>query len=272
MKPSLVRSIRAAAVIAGVVACDLNNPAAVPEKRTGGGGGSGGGSAGPLDSATASAQGNAMAADFQLLNLFATEAPTLGNGSGCNFSVNAFSCPVATFEGTTITRSYQLFDASGNVQSQYDATTTDSVVVTETGSGPISGPNITGTISQHWLLTLSGLDGAETSREWNGVGFDTTTATVTILGQSYNVTFAARDSVENVFVDIVPDSTAWPASGDFVRNVSAHLTSIGTTLKDSTIVRRMQVNFNGTAIVPLTTPNLSCTLHLDTRVVTCGAL
>jgi hypothetical protein len=209
---------------------------------------------------TASASAAAPSLDWA-----AAGACTYDGGSG------RFQCPVLTDGGLTLTRSYALFDASGQPQSTYDASTTASANFRAAVSGTVQRPDWTATVTRQRDATVTGLAGAETRRTWNG------TAQSTLSGASYGSTAGGvqrsydlqeTGELADVVVALPRRDHPWPLSGTATRHITGTMTRDGAQTVSRTVERTVTVTFNGTSIVPLDVGDRHFWLSLATGGVT----
>ena len=97
------------------------------------------------------------------LNSQISVAPVAGlsapDPSSCSYDsvTKSFVCPNVSITGITVSRSFKLFDASGNPQTAFDQTTTAAVQMTSSFAGTITTSNSTFVVDQRQDVTLSGL-------------------------------------------------------------------------------------------------------------------
>ncbi len=95
--------------------------------------------------------------------------------SGCDYdaALQRFVCAVTTDEhGGTHRRSYAFLDASGAPQSAYDEATTASMSLEGSFDATPELDGESGVVHRAHAFVAEGLDGAETSRRWNGTMTD----------------------------------------------------------------------------------------------------
>lgn len=110
--------------------------------------------------------------------------------------------------------------------------------------------------------------GTETSRTHGGVasGSDTTTFVGPNITRIHKET--GTDSVEAVTWNLPRASNLYPASGKVVRRVAVHATFTSANRSETTdVTKRIEVDFNGSAIVTLLIDGKTCNLNLLTRHV-----
>ncbi|MDH3290963.1 MAG: hypothetical protein OEO20_07675 [Gemmatimonadota bacterium] len=177
------------------------------------------------------------------------------------------------FDGTiSYSRSVTFYGEGDAVQDAYDPLLTAKVnmVVTFEGSRSWTGDRgtMSVTVARHRDMTVSNLLGEETERIWDGDG----NSDVNRVHQSDQFgervyDFTATTAVAAVVIP-VPRGSGWPVSGTITRQVTVEVVSgLGDTV---TRMRTVMVEFNGTHLVPITINDLSCTLDLALRSVSCG--
>jgi hypothetical protein len=116
-------------------------------------------------------------------------------------------------------------------------------------------------------MTVSGLQGDEQTRTWNGTGSSSTSRSRhTQDGQARTYNMDESVSVQNVVVPHRNNDTRdpWPLSGSITRTVAVQiLDGDGNVLRELT--RTVVITFNGTQFVTLTVtgPNGSETFEVD---------
>lgn len=174
-----------------------------------------------------------------------------------------FECPARTHNGFTHTRSYQLFDGSGAPQSAYDAQNTASAIFQSSMTGSASRDGFSATFTRERTLTVSGLEGIETTHVWNGTGTAAHSRTRHTDGgaaRSYDMT--SSTTLTDVVLPFPPAAGAWPISGTIVRVVT--FTRDRGPDQNRTGTRTVTVTFNGTQYVPMSVNGRSFTLDLAT--------
>ncbi|HJU64154.1 MAG TPA: hypothetical protein VJ596_00695, partial [Gemmatimonadaceae bacterium] len=105
-------------------------------------------------------------------DLAATPAGFWSFAERCPFDAvtGRFQCPVVTRGPLTITRSVGLEDELGNAQSSFDPQLTAAANFQSLVTGDIARPHWTAQVERQRDVTVSGLLGQETTREWDGEG------------------------------------------------------------------------------------------------------
>jgi hypothetical protein len=193
---------------------------------------------------------------------FGFAAPALAPSAG-------WSCESRQRDGLTVTRSCVFKDADGNVQSQFDRTTTASVEITVHVSGTESRGNWEATVDRERHLVVSGLTGIEITRTWNGTGNGVVSRSKHTDGGSertYDITYTT--TITNVVVPLPRTEHGWPISGTITRHAIIHIT--GGPRDGQTIERDITITFNGSNTATATIGGDHFTIDLETRTVTAG--
>lgn len=173
-----------------------------------------------------------------------------------NSGTGTFVCPSTTVNGITISRSFQLLDASGQPQSAYSRATTAAVRTVTDLSGTITSTTGTATTTvtfvAHDDATLSGLlTGTHTL---NSSG--NSTAAITGGGLTHNV--ATTQTITNLVLPRRDSETRYPQSGSIATGITVSSAGITHTLQ-------VTLTFNGTstATLVISTGGLSQTCTID---------
>jgi hypothetical protein len=184
----------------------------------------------------------------------------------CAFNADAllYTCTKSE-EGKTVVKSYQFLDASGKPMSSFIKGTTEAIhFVVKTDASEVRDNNRSATHSLRDQI-LSGFLGP--NRIWNGAGSSADTNSHVEGLSSRKYTGSSVDTLKAVtFVD-ERASHPYPLSGVSVRVVDYTVVSTGQQVETTTVHKRVVVTFNGTADVPISLGDYSCTLHLDTHKV-----
>ncbi|HET7584117.1 MAG TPA: hypothetical protein VFK13_04375 [Gemmatimonadaceae bacterium] len=186
-------------------------------------------------------------------------------------SLGRFVCPTAERGPLTIERSFGLADALGQPMDHFDGVETASANFLLTLTGDVRRDDWSASIDRQQSVTLSGLAGEESAREWNGTG--NTTVHSVHEGDQATRTYDASHSVaiEHVVVNLPRSENPWPASGTITVTVSARQTIEGAADRLRQFQRVVTVTFNGTQFVPLQVGSRQFTLDLATGEVTPAA-
>lgn len=148
-------------------------------------------------------------------------------------------------------RTVTFFDAGGNVQDAYNAETTASMRVQVEMSGAIERDRWSATVARSRDLTVSGLEGQETSRTWSGTSTgDVTRSQHSDESGTRSYAMASAGTISDV-VRLLPRAAhPWPESGTITREVTVIITNgpNGDEVRQRTVV----ITFNGTQFVTLT--------------------
>jgi hypothetical protein len=190
----------------------------------------------------------------------------------CPFDAGSgrFQCPVVTRGPLTISRSFGLVDELGSPQSAFDPQLTAAANFQSLITGEITRPHWSADVERQRDVTVSGLLGQESTRQWDGTGasaidaeFDNGQVSRTFQAQS-NV------SVSDVVVQLPRSQNPWPLSGTITHSVSATRTREGANEVSHSFSRTAIVTFNGTQFVTLQVGTRVFTLDLATGEVTPG--
>ena len=178
----------------------------------------------------------------------------IGHVAGANCPWNSATgwheCAARDAGPLTIEREYAFYDASGTAQETFDDEQTASIRVKRVVDGSVDRDtdrgSINGTVHHDRDLTVSGLQGAETKRTWNGTGhseIEHTRVNDDQGSRSYEMT--ADITVADV---VVPhprneDRDPWPLSGTITTHVVGSVTRGEET---RTFERTVVITFDGT--------------------------
>ena len=161
------------------------------------------------------------------------------------------------------TRAVTFRDADGAEQGGFDQLTTESINIVHDVSGEITRDNFSATIARSRDMTVSGLEGEETHRTWNGSG----SSEMSRSGVREDGTERAHSSsgsfeYEDVVVPIPGSNPRYPVSGTIRRSMSAVRTNAdGTDTREVEVV----ITFDGTEIATATINGEAMEIDLSTR-------
>lgn len=178
---------------------------------------------------------------------------------GCPFNASTgwHECAPRTVGPLTILRQYAFYDASGAAQESYDAQQTASIRVKRAVNGEVAREtdrgSVEGSVHHDRDLTVSGLQGDEQKRTWNGTGHSEISRTRVIDdGGTRSYQMEADVVVKDV---VVPhpnneEKDPWPLSG----TITSHVTGSVTLLNGETrnFERTVVITFNGTQFATAT--------------------
>lgn len=161
-------------------------------------------------------------------------------------------------------RSVTYLDAAGNEQSAFDDLTTATILITSDLSADLSRDTWTATVSRSSTMTITGLEGEETSRTVNGSG--TQTASRSRHSDEFGtrmLEMSGTSSIEDVVVGVPRDDNPYPLSGTIRRAMTVNIVNgpdgDGTRSKDIVII------FDGTQFPLMTVDGESYEMDLDAR-------
>ena len=142
-------------------------------------------------------------------------------------------------------RSVTFYDENGEVQDEYDALLTDSIVIEHEIEGEVSREGWSASVYRERMKTVSGLLGEETTRTWNGTGTSEVSRSRHLddgTERGYEATSAVE--YDDVVVPIPGSDPRWPLSGTVTREMT-----ITRTGEDGEVTRSVTVvvTFNGTS-------------------------
>jgi hypothetical protein len=194
--------------------------------------------------------------------------------AGCNFVGGRFMCPRGQHAELSVDREVTFLDAGGTAQAAYDALTTASIEIDVTIMGEIDRGPWDATIERSRELTITGLEGTETTRLVNGSGTESVTGSRHVGNGNGNsgqgngntprsYTLEGTTEIEDVVVPVRGEGVApWPLSGTVTRVFT--ITPTGTNGGDP-VTKTIVVTFNGTANVTATLDGEEFTLNLAAR-------
>jgi hypothetical protein len=166
-----------------------------------------------------------------------------------------YGCQPVSHEGVTITRSYAFVDRSARPQRRYDPVTTASIVSEVRVLGTVMLPGAAGemTVDSRRWMTVSGLEGEETTQILNGTGVGTTQARSSGAGLSPQST--TYDTTLNVVVPVQPRPVTGatpqrviPLSGQRINNAKSMTTRNGQPYQ---VEWRSVITYTGTRMASL---------------------
>ena len=158
--------------------------------------------------------------------------------------------PIELPNGLVIDRQYAFYDAAGAPMEAFDSQQTASIRAQRTVDGDVERETERGSLSAevHHArdFTVSGLQGDEQKRIWNGTG-SSEVASTRISDEYGTRTYelSAQVTVDNVEVPHFnnDDRDPWPLSGTITKQVEGSVTRDGET---RTFERTVVITFNGT--------------------------
>ena len=160
---------------------------------------------------------------------------------GCTYAAatQRFVCATSSVSGLTIERSFVLFDAAGNRQSQFDPTSTASVQTTTHVSGTMTSSNSRMTVDDTDERTVSGLLSAR--HVLDGTSSMSVTGTLAAPGLPTDP-FTMQTSTKTEHLVLPSQSSRWPGPGSMTTESTS---SFGGLFGEPSTVR-MRMTFTGT--------------------------
>ncbi len=212
-----------------------------------------------------------LSASLQPSNSSSATSPLPAATPACSYEATSgrWTCAPHSENGITTKRSYAYFDGSGRPMKTLDALATASANFQMVMDGTVlRDSTFTGVVHRTRNHTLSGLLGAETSRRWDGTGTSADTNTHRSAGSVRKYAGRSADTLIAVVYAQPRPPGAFPLSGTMIRATNYTVTSTGATNETRTVSRRAVTTYNGTSTAVLTVGGVTCTLHLDTHLVT----
>ncbi|HSM06667.1 MAG TPA: hypothetical protein VK858_18730 [Longimicrobiales bacterium] len=158
-------------------------------------------------------------------------------------------------------RSVEFFDAEGLLQDAYDALTTASIHTVLEIQGEVERMNMEMSLSRTRDMWVTGLEGEETTRTWNGTGTEAHSR-VRVSDTRGTRTYDMEGTllVEDVVRPVPLTDRPWPLSGTITRTVTVEVT--GGPDGDRTVTRTVVITFSGERIVTLTVNGVEYELDL----------
>jgi hypothetical protein len=150
----------------------------------------------------------------------------------------------------TTTRTRTFFDASGAVMDRYDRELTASITTVTETTGSASRSELEMTLARTRTMTVSGLEGEETERTFNGSGTDDRTRVRTndeIGTRSY--VLSGTHTTTNVVRSVDRQANPWPLSGTIARSITVEVTNGPNG--DETRSTNATLTFDGTQFAEL---------------------
>jgi hypothetical protein len=164
----------------------------------------------------------------------------------------------------THSRSVTFFDGAGNPQEAFDELTTASIQVVSEMSGEFSRETWSASISRSREMTITGLEGEETSRTANGSGSEEVKRSRHLDDggiRSYEI--SGMSTIQDVVHGVPRADNPWPLSGTITRQMTVDV--VNGPDGNRTVERTATVTFNGTQFVTMTVNGESFEVDLATR-------
>lgn len=203
-----------------------------------------------------------MAADAMFQDLTIMQPPA----TWASFANGPSAAPGIEINGTrSFSKTVTFFDADGNEQAGYDEKTTASMRVESELERDAAHTFWTASIERKRDVLVTGLEGAETQRTWNG----TTESEVYRSRHPDGGTERIYDMessglIEDVVRGVPRKDNPYPLSGTIRRNITAEITKDGTT---ETKVMETIITFDGDNIVTMTVNGEPFEIDLNDRGV-----
>lgn len=161
-------------------------------------------------------------------------------------------------------RTVTYYDADGNEQEAYDEVTTASVHIVSEISGEMARESWSGTISRTRDITVTGLEGDETTRTASGTGSSAvfrSSHSDENGDRSYDM--SGTSVITDVVLSVPREENSYPLSGTITRDMTAVI--VNGPNGDETRTRHVVITFNGTQFATMTVDGESFEVDLSTR-------
>jgi len=161
-------------------------------------------------------------------------------------------------------REVTFFDAGGVEQAAFDRLLTASIHIVVDASGERDRPNWSGSVERHRDMWVTGLEGEETERTWNGTGENSVLRSRhvdTLPARTYDMT--GSSTIDDVVVPHPRTDAAWPQSGTITRLV--HILVLENDVVIREVDRTVVVVFDGTQYATMTVNGEVFTIDLAER-------
>lgn len=164
----------------------------------------------------------------------------------------------------THSRSVAFFDGAGNPQEAFDELTTASIQIVSEMSGEFSRETWSASISRSREITITGLEGEETSRTANGSGTEEVERSRHLDdGGTRSYEISGTSTIQDLVHGVPKADNPWPLSGTITRQMTVEV--VNGPDGDRTVERTAIVTFNGTQFVTMTVNGESFEVDLATR-------
>jgi hypothetical protein len=165
---------------------------------------------------------------------------------------------------TDRTRTVTFYDAAGNEQEAHDEVTTASIHIVSEFSGEMGRDSWSGSISRSRDMTISGLEGDETTRIANGSGSSTVSRSRHSDedgDRSYDM--SGTSLITDVVHGVPRDENPYPLSGTVTRDVGVVV--VNGPNGDETRNKHVVITFDGTQFATMSVDGESFEVDLSTR-------
>ncbi|GMR13695.1 MAG: hypothetical protein BMS9Abin29_1908 [Gemmatimonadota bacterium] len=164
----------------------------------------------------------------------------------------------------TRSRTVEFFDGAGNPQEAFDELTTASIQISAEMSGEFSRENWSASISRSREMTITGLEGEETSRTANGSGSEEVTRSRHLGdGGARSYEMSGTSTIQDLVHGVPKEDNPWPLSGMITRQMTVQI--VNGPDGNRTVERTAIVTFNGTQFVTMTVNGESFAVDLSAR-------
>ena len=166
--------------------------------------------------------------------------------------------------GRSGTRTVTFYDAAGTEQDAYDEMTTETIHMVMEMTRELTRETWTASATRTREMTVTGLEGDETTRTVNGSGSEAMTRsrhTDTRGLRTYEM--SGTRTIENVVHEVPREEGAYPQSGTITRNMTITITTEANGTETRT--REVIITFDGTQYPEMTVDGELFEVDLDAR-------
>jgi hypothetical protein len=197
--------------------------------------------------------------------------------TSCHYApgTGVITCGPNTRNGLTVNRTIQFQTASGQSQSAFDTTTTNSVKTALTVTGTTTRRDgDQSTINSSSNQTVTGLAKGNTSRTVNSTSSSTENTTGTSQQGAFTAKRTASDAVKDVVIPVPTSANRfpYPTGGSITRSMSSTVQITGQSATSSSRSETITYDGSATAKVVITQDGVTqnCTLPLPHGRLTCS--
>lgn len=192
--------------------------------------------------------------------------PEDGFAPDCPFDGTSYTCTRERMDELTMTRVITFRDVDGTPMELYDGLLTASVELTFDLEGTRSGDRMTAEIDRHREKVVTGMEGEEETRTWNGSGSDDVFRSMTTPdGAERTFDLESTTLGENVVMPVPSDESdaeRWPLEGTITKSVEVTIVTAGVS---ETRTRNVTITFNGTQFAEIDIDGEKGTIDLAAR-------
>lgn len=222
-------------------------------------------SPGPTDASSVNADVATLTAETVGQDIEFMHGPAGAFGFGFRGGLGDFACTSFESDVITVERTCTYYDNLGATQDAYDSLTTASAAFHLSVTGAFDrGDWGSASFTKVRDLTVTGLEGQETTRTWNGTGSGSMTGVhLNREGVSVQMDATSAGSITDLVLPVPRTDTSWPLGGTIAYSISVTFT--GGPHDGETFTRDVTVTFDGTQYATVTVNGETFTIDLARR-------